>query len=141
MRRLLAPSRPVGLLWAWPLRLAPLVVLGLGFLGWGLVTEPDNPWNDLVVVLVLMGCVLVLAFGLFVGVVAWLALRRWRDRPETAGSVTGVVTGVPLVGTGLVAGSGSELLGWALTGFVVALVVGLLTRRDARRLGAPSEQA
>lgn len=139
MRRLLAPRTPLASVAAWPLRVMPAVLVASTLLGVALVIEPDSEWNGLVVFVVVSVCVLVLAFGLFVGVVAWLVLRRQRDAPETAGSVTGLVSGVPLLGAGFASGSGDGLLGWAVAAVVVALVVGLVTARDARRVAAAAD--
>jgi hypothetical protein len=139
---------PMAALWRWPLRaLAGHVLLFVALLVPPAVMRNDGRTAALfgvdeylggsVLYLVLL-LPLVLVLGLALGVVAGGALQLWGARPFLAATVVGLAAAA-LALTAL-----SWFDGWdripPLTSFAhgapIALLAGLLTVRDARRLGA-----
>ena len=137
---------PMAALWRWPLRalvahvvlfvtLAATASVAAGAGGLSVIGGVDPYLGGSVLYFVLL-LPLVLVLGMALGVVAGGALQLWCARPLLAATVVGV-TAAALALTAL-----SWFDGWeripALTvlgyGGPVALVAGLLTFRDARRL-------
>ena len=144
---------PMTALWRWPLRaLSAHVVLFVALVVTAAVVERagglavigglDRYLGGSVLYFVLL-LPLVLVLGLALGVVAGGALQLWGARPLVAAAVVGVIAAA------LVLASLSWFDGWeripVLTGIAyggpVALLAGLLTVRDARRLGRPRHLA
>ena len=144
---------PMAALWRWPARalsahvllfvalvLTAAVVDRVGALA--VIGGVDQYLGGSVLYFVLL-LPLVLVLGVALGVVAGGALRLWGARPLVAAAVVGATAAA------LVLASVSWFDGWeripALTvvgyGGPVALLAGLLTVRDARRLGRPRHLA
>lgn len=144
---------PMTALWRWPLRalaahvllfaaLAATAALAARVGGLVAIGGVDQYLGGSVLYFVLL-LPLVLVLGLALGVVAGGALQLWGARPLVAATVVGVTAAA------LVLASLSWFDGWeripSLTaiayGGPVALFAGLLTVRDARRLGRPRHLA
>ena len=144
---------PMTALWRWPLRalaahvllfvaLAATAALAARAGGLAAIGGIDQYLGGSVLYFVLL-LPLVLALGLALGVVAGGALQLWGARPLVAATVVGITAAA------LVLASLSWFDGWeripaptVLTyGGPVALLAGVLTVRDARRLGRPRHLA
>ena len=144
---------PMSALWRWPMRALSAHVLLFAVLaltaaaaaragGLAVIGGIDQYLGGSVLYFVLL-LPLVLVLGLALGVVAGGALQLWGARPMVAATVVGVTAAA------LVLASLSWFDGWeripALTviayGGPVAMLAGLLTVRDARRLGRPRHLA
>jgi hypothetical protein len=144
---------PMTALWRWPARalsahvllFVTLVVAAavVGRVGGPVVIGGVDRYLGGSVLYFVLLLPLVLVLGLALGVVAGGALQLWGARPLVAATVVGVTAAA------LVLAALSWFDGWeripALTviayGGPVALLAGLLTVRDARRLGRPRHLA
>ncbi|HET7822130.1 MAG TPA: hypothetical protein VFL10_11460 [Ornithinibacter sp.] len=140
-------------LWRWPVRALSAHVLLFAVLaltaaaaaraGGPAVLGGIDPYLGGSVLYFVLLLPLVLVLGLALGVVAGGALQLWGARPMVAATVVGV-TAAALVLAGLSWFDGWEqipVLTVIAYGGPVALLAGLLTVRDARRLGRPRHLA
>ena len=139
---------PMAALWRWPLRaLVAHVLLFVALLVPHAVVGNDgsaaapfgvDPYLGGSVLYLVLLLPLVLVLGLALGVVAGGALQLWGARPFLAATVVGVAAAA-LALTALSWFDGWDripLLTSLAYGAPIALLAGLLTIRDARRLGA-----
>ena len=95
--------------------------------GWGYVLFP----------LVTIGLLVTVGFGLYLGLLAAVALRSWPDRSRVAATVTALGSVLPVAALGATADSTTQRALWAGLALVVAGVVGAVTLADARRIARP----
>ena len=129
---------PVAVLWWWPARLSPLVVLPLlVYLVLWAFTADSAGWGYVMFPLVTIGLVVTVGFGLYLGLLAALALRAWPERSRVAATVTALGSVLPVATLGATADSTTQRALWAGLALVVAGVVGAVTLADARRIARP----
>ncbi len=131
------PRTPWAALGWWPLRLSPLVALPLlAYVALWALTSQGSDWGYVMFPLVAVGLWVAVGYGLPLGLVAAVALRTWRHRPRTAGTVVGMLATAPVLGYAAMADTALQGVLRGGLALVVALVVGLATAADARRIAA-----
>ncbi len=90
-------TSPVGALWWWPARLSPLAVLPLlVYLALWAFSSDGSGWGYVLFPLLAVGLLVAGGYGLFVGVLAALALRTWPGEARTCATVTALASVLPV---------------------------------------------